>query len=273
MSADVHVYINSVVVRFPALGQSLPQCISFHPSFAISFSAMNTLQSLQARFDPVTIDWTLRMKLGAVIFGIFVYENIPPAQGSSTDIVLLNDQWTNKDPNKPNYKKHNYSGTILPNMFLNSILYYLIYRKYSQWDEKDKQKPLTSFEKFGVGLVSVGFLLRNISKVYLGKYFTYLVSVKEQQKVVDSGPYGMVRHPGYTGFIMMTLGSSIFFRFAVYTAFQLFGIKWIMRRIENEENFLLNRMEPSNEQARIEFAALYQEYTQNVSYKLVPFVY
>lgn len=62
-----------------------------------------------------------------------------------------------------------------------------------------------------VGLVvfSSGEALRVWSRASLGRYFTYSVMTSPDQPVVTSGPYRYVRHPSYTGILMITLGAAV----------------------------------------------------------------
>lgn len=61
----------------------------------------------------------------------------------------------------------------------------------------------------GVALVLAGLSLRWYAIVHLGRYFTVNVSVAADQRVVDSGPYGLVRHPSYAGALVAFLGLGI----------------------------------------------------------------
>ena len=61
----------------------------------------------------------------------------------------------------------------------------------------------------GVCLLLAGSILRRLCFRTLGKYFTGIVSVEANQPVIDCGPYRYVRHPSYTGGIMMFLGIGI----------------------------------------------------------------
>jgi protein-S-isoprenylcysteine O-methyltransferase Ste14 len=42
----------------------------------------------------------------------------------------------------------------------------------------------------------------------LGKFFTFHLSILKDHKLVTSGPYAFVRHPSYTGALLMTAGWS-----------------------------------------------------------------
>jgi protein-S-isoprenylcysteine O-methyltransferase Ste14 len=61
---------------------------------------------------------------------------------------------------------------------------------------------------FGVGLalMCAGIALRQWAIAVLGRYFTVDVRVQEGQTVVDRGPYRWVRHPSYTGLILVFVG-------------------------------------------------------------------
>jgi protein-S-isoprenylcysteine O-methyltransferase Ste14 len=58
----------------------------------------------------------------------------------------------------------------------------------------------------GVVVGWVGALLRWWSFVSLGKYFTVVVATSADQPVIDRGPYRVLRHPGYTGLLLIFAG-------------------------------------------------------------------
>jgi protein-S-isoprenylcysteine O-methyltransferase Ste14 len=61
---------------------------------------------------------------------------------------------------------------------------------------------------FALGVVVgwAGTLLRWWSFVTLGRYFTVVVQASADQPVIDRGPYRFLRHPGYTGLLLMFAG-------------------------------------------------------------------
>ena len=92
-------------------------------------------------------------------------------------------------------------------------------------------------------------------------YLSRTIEVQENQKVVDTGLYGIVRHPMYTTTIFLflsmplILGSIISFMiFLVYPFI-------IAKRIKNEEEVLEKEL------------VGYSEYKKKVKYKLIPFVW
>jgi protein-S-isoprenylcysteine O-methyltransferase Ste14 len=59
----------------------------------------------------------------------------------------------------------------------------------------------------GIALMVLGICLRQWSITLLGGFFSALVSVQEGQTIIRKGPYRYVRHPSYTGAIMIFTGT------------------------------------------------------------------
>ncbi len=93
------------------------------------------------------------------------------------------------------------------------------------------------------------------------EYLSRTVEVSENQKVVDSDLYGIVRHPMYTStiflFLSMPLVLDSIFSFIVMLVYPII----IIFRIRNEEKVLENEL------------AGYEEYKEKVKYKLIPFLW
>lgn len=76
--------------------------------------------------------------------------------------------------------------------------------------------PLTSFVSrgrltvalgwAGVVIMAVGVTVRAWAARTLGESYTRTLRVRTGQRVVDSGPYALVRHPGYAADILMWFG-------------------------------------------------------------------
>ncbi|KAF9063405.1 hypothetical protein BDP27DRAFT_1368049 [Rhodocollybia butyracea] len=58
----------------------------------------------------------------------------------------------------------------------------------------------------GTGLVIAGAVLRWFCYRTLGKMFTYEISVQKDHKLITSGPYSIVRHPSYSGILLIIGG-------------------------------------------------------------------
>jgi protein-S-isoprenylcysteine O-methyltransferase len=66
-------------------------------------------------------------------------------------------------------------------------------------------------ETIAIALMGGGLLLRWVSIVTLGRFFTVNVATHHGHQVVDHGPYRYVRHPSYTGLLVIFLGMGVFF--------------------------------------------------------------
>ena len=113
-------------------------------------------------------------------------------------------------------------------------------------------------------IASVIFLLAYIMYAEVlreNEYLSRTVEVSENQKVVDSGLYGIVRHPMYTStiflFLSMPLVLDSIFSFIVMLVYPIM----IMFRIRNEERVLENEL------------IGYEEYKEKVKYKLIPYLW
>jgi protein-S-isoprenylcysteine O-methyltransferase Ste14 len=58
----------------------------------------------------------------------------------------------------------------------------------------------------GILLIYAGIAFRLYAIHTLGAYFTTAVAVAPDQTVVETGPYRLIRHPAYTGFLITLLG-------------------------------------------------------------------
>jgi len=92
----------------------------------------------------------------------------------------------------------------------------------------------------GFVILLVGLVLRGWSIKTLGEYFTASAAVSADQPVVTAGPYRLLRHPSYTGLLLIVTGiglASANWAGAVgMTVLTLAGLLW---RIHAEERALL----------------------------------
>lgn len=63
----------------------------------------------------------------------------------------------------------------------------------------------------GMVLLAAGAALRWASFWALGQYFTFHVDVSSDQQVVTTGPYRVVRHPGYSGGLLAIIGIAVIY--------------------------------------------------------------
>ena len=58
----------------------------------------------------------------------------------------------------------------------------------------------------GIALMLLGLVVRAWAVIALGRNFTVYVQVRDEQPVVATGPYRLLRHPSYTGLLLVCLG-------------------------------------------------------------------
>ncbi len=92
-------------------------------------------------------------------------------------------------------------------------------------------------------------------------YLSRTIEVQDGQTVIDSGLYGIVRHPMYSAtvllFLAMPLVLGSLYSFLIFLLYPFL----IAKRIRHEEEFLTQEL-PG-----------YREYTEKVKYRLIPFIW
>ena len=160
----------------------------------------------------------------------------------------------------------------------------------SRLDAKEKQKEQDAVVKLSGLMFIVGFIVAGLGVrfgwymlpkpvvivsaiVFLIAYIlyaevlrenTYLsrtIKVQDGQTVVDTGLYGVVRHPMYSVTLLLFLSIPLvlgsIYSFVIFLAYPFI----IAKRIKHEEEFLEKELNG------------YKEYKQKVKYRLIPFIW
>ena len=92
-------------------------------------------------------------------------------------------------------------------------------------------------------------------------YLSRTIEVQENQRVIDTGLYGIIRHPMYSATLLLFLSMPIvlgsIYSFAIFLVYPFI----IAKRIKGEETFLEKEL-PG-----------YAEYKQKVKYRMIPFIW
>lgn len=92
-------------------------------------------------------------------------------------------------------------------------------------------------------------------------FLSRTIEVQENQKVIDTGLYGIVRHPMYSATLLLFLSIPLvlgsIYSFLIFLAYPFI----IAKRIKGEEEFLERKL------------VGYREYKQKVKYRLLPFIW
>lgn len=91
----------------------------------------------------------------------------------------------------------------------------------------------------GLALMAGGIAIRQWAVALLGDFFTTDVRVHRAQTVVEEGPYRWVRHPSYSGLLMITLGLGLALgNWAALAALVILPTAGLIYRIRVEERAL-----------------------------------
>lgn len=63
-----------------------------------------------------------------------------------------------------------------------------------------------TFYLIGLILFVLGLIIRWIAIIHLGRFFTVNVAIAADHELIQTGPYRYVRHPSYTGTLLIFLG-------------------------------------------------------------------
>ncbi|KAF9072015.1 hypothetical protein BDP27DRAFT_1290836 [Rhodocollybia butyracea] len=167
-----------------------------------------------------------------------------------------------------------YSASVLSQTILSVLLRAPIHKSASP--------SVTPVFILSLFLLVWGGYMRWASYRALGRLYTYEVSIRDHHKLVTTGPYSVIRHPGYigsavasTGILLCAFGpgswmlecgwldllwAKIFA--ALVIAFKVFCHFQFIRRTSAEDKMM-----------RAQFGAQWDEWAKNVPYKLVPGIF
>ena len=92
-------------------------------------------------------------------------------------------------------------------------------------------------------------------------YLSRTIEVQENQKVIDTGLYGIIRHPMYSATLFLFLSMGMVLGSPISFVILLFYVPIISKRMKNEEKVLEEELEG------------YATYKTKVKYKVIPFIW
>ncbi len=92
-------------------------------------------------------------------------------------------------------------------------------------------------------------------------YLSRTIEVQENQKVIDTGLYGIVRHPMYMATVFLFLAMPLVLGSVISFVIMLCYIPIIVKRIRNEEQVLTKDLKG------------YEAYKKKVKYRLIPYIW
>ena len=139
-------------------------------------------------------------------------------------------------------------------MFLSGFIIAGLNYRY-KWTEMPNAVTIISSIVFIIAYILYAEVLRE------NTYLSRTIEVQDNQKVIDTGLYGYVRHPMYAATILLFLSMPLIlgsiFSFMIFLIYPII----ISKRIKNEEKVLEKDLKG------------YVEYKEKVKYKVIPFVW
>ena len=120
--------------------------------------------------------------------------------------------------------------------------------------------PVVELKYLGLFLFIFSFLMVFLAIVQ-NEFAAPTVLISNEQKVIDSGLYSIVRHPMYLSFGIWCLGASLWLESYLGCILVLILFPPVLFRIYIEERELINELDG------------YLEYTKKVKYRLIPYIY
>jgi protein-S-isoprenylcysteine O-methyltransferase len=114
----------------------------------------------------------------------------------------------------------------------------------------------------GIAAMILGISLCVWANQTLGGSYTRTLKTVEGQAVISKGPYRVLRHPGYTGVLLMWFGAGVALRNWIALVLMAFFLGWAYRRRMNaEEEMLLTSIGDE-----------YREYSRH-TWRIIPLIY
>ena len=164
--------------------------------------------------------------------------------------ILLNKRLNAKEEEKEQKSVVAFSGVMFLAAFIVAGLNYRF-----QWFLLPNEAVIVGTVAFLLAYVMYAEVLRE------NTYLSRTVEVQENQKVIDTGLYGIVRHPMYSSTLVLFLSIGIILGSPFSFAILFFYIPIIAKRMKNEEAVLEEGLEG------------YKEYKSKVKYKVIPYIW
>lgn len=113
----------------------------------------------------------------------------------------------------------------------------------------------------GLLITIPGFVLMQAGEKHLAQQFSIEVTLQKDHKLIQSGPYKVIRHPRYLGILIFFTGISLTFRslLGIFIVLALAGV--LIWRVFAEEKMM-----------REEFGKEWKEY-QSKTWRLIPYIF
>ena len=131
----------------------------------------------------------------------------------------------------------------------------------------------------GVMMAIIGSYIRWRCFQTLGNFFTIEVSIQKDHQLVTKGPYGVVRHPSYSGGLLVVIGALLWYlspgsllRESVAPVNKALGVA-VMIPLISPMFVIPHRLGREDSELRKRFGIEWDRWAQEVPYRLIPGIY
>ena len=131
----------------------------------------------------------------------------------------------------------------------------LLKKRLNAKEEEAEQKTVIALS----GLLAAYLMYAEVLRE--NAWLSRTIEVQAHQKVIDTGLYGIVRHPMYAATVLLFLSMGFVLGSPISFVILLFYLPIIAKRIRNEEAVLMQGLDG------------YRAYLEKVRYKVIPFIW
>ena len=150
-------------------------------------------------------------------------------------------------------------GILFVPMFIAGI--FILVKSPELLRKRLNAKENESEQKTVVALSGLLFIISFVTAGLNWRFNWWMLEIQEGQKVIDTGLYGIVRHPMYMATVLMFLSMPLVLSSPISFIIMFGYIPVIAKRIRNEEEVLEDGL------------IGYKEYKTRVKYKVIPFIW
>lgn len=168
-----------------------------------------------------------------------------------------------------------------PSATVHRVIYDLL-SSHVQLDISTLRLSLTGSSVVGCLLGIAGGVIRMACHRTLGRFFTWEMGLREDHQLVTNGPYSVVRHPSYTGWLLLVIGNFLFLS-SEGSIFKEAGM-WrsglgkvvacgVLAHLTWVTAGMLLRTQTEDAMLREEFKTEWVVWARKTPYRIIPYVY
>jgi protein-S-isoprenylcysteine O-methyltransferase Ste14 len=120
--------------------------------------------------------------------------------------------------------------------------------------------PSFKFQIIGLSVILFGLVVSILGREFLSSNWSGKVIIQEKHELIKKGPYKIIRHPIYSGGLIMMIGSSTIIGNILCFIWVLFCLFGLFKKSKQEEELLINK-----------FGETYKQYKKETK-MMIPYI-